>query len=460
MGSIDTVRDYIRERGLITAGARVLAAVSGGSDSTALMVILSELSREMPFELAVAHFDHGIRPEAARERCLVERHTTRLSLPLFLGSGNVPAEARRMRKGIEETARLLRYRFLEGTALAWRADAVAIGHTRDDQVETILHHLIRGAGWRGLQGIPPRRGLFVRPLLACSHEELKALLRRGGIRYSIDRSNLDDARFRNRLRNRLLPLLKRDYNPSVAEALLRLSENLAEGWETLERPLRKLIPAAGPRGEAVIPLGRLEALTDFQLYLLVDLLLRERFGVLQDVERCHFDAAKRLIRSGRSGRCVHFPHGIAARREHSNLVLSRTGEPREAPGEVRIAGTGTYALPWWNLSVSVEHVRAREIDPRASGTEACFAAVVFPIRVRGKRPGDRIVPFGMRGRKKLSDLFIDRKVPLSRRDGIPVFEDRRGVFWVPGVAADERTRIAPGTRRAVRLKLFPPPDEM
>jgi tRNA(Ile)-lysidine synthase len=460
MGSIDTVRDYIRERGLITAGARVLAAVSGGSDSTALMVILSRLSRETPFELAVAHFDHEIRPEAARERRLVERHAARLGLPLFLGSGNVPAEARRTRKGIEETARILRYRFLEGTALAWRADAVAIGHTSDDQVETILHHLIRGAGWRGLRGIPPRRGLFVRPLLACSREELKAFLRRGGIRYAVDRSNLDDARFRNRLRNRLLPLLKRDYNPSIAEALLRLSENLAEGWETLERPLRKLIPPAGSRGEAVIPLGRLEALTDFQLYLLVDLLLRERFGVLQDVDRTHFDAAKRLIRAGRSGRRVHFPHGVAARREHSNLVLSRAGEPREAPGEARIAGEGTYALPWWNLSVSVEHVRSRKIDPRSSGTEACFAGVVFPIRVRAKRPGDRIVPFGMRGRKKLSDLFIDRKVPLSRRDGIPVFEDRRGIFWVPGVAADERTRIAPGTKRAVRLKLFPAPDEM
>ena len=460
MGTIDTVRDYIRERGLISAGARVLAAVSGGSDSTALMVILSKLSREVPFELAVAHFDHGIRPEAARERHLVERHAARLSLPLFLGSGNVPAEARRMRKGIEETARLLRYRFLEGTALAWHADAVAIGHTRDDQVETILHHLIRGSGWRGLQGIAPRRGLFVRPLLACSHEELKALLRRDGIRYSIDRSNLDNERFRNRLRNRLLPLLKRDYNPSVAEALLRLSENLAEGWETLERPLRSLIPHAGPRGEVVIPLERLKALTDFQLYLLVDLVLRERFGVLQDVERTHFDAAKRLIRSGRSGRRVYLPHGIGARREHSSMVLSRVGEPREAPGEVRIAGTGTYELPWWNLSVTVEHVRGRRIDPRSSGTEACFAAIVFPIRVRGKRPGDRIVPFGMRGRKKLSDLFIDRKVPLSRRDGIPLFEDRRGIFWVPGVAADERTRIIPGTKRAVRLKLFPPPDEM
>jgi tRNA(Ile)-lysidine synthase len=231
MSCIDTVRDYILAHNLIPPSSRVLAAVSGGPDSMALLTILSELSHEMHFELAAAYYDHGIRSEAARERALVERYAAGLSVPLFLGSGSVPAEARRMKKGIEETARLLRYRFLEETAIVWKADAVALGHTRDDQAETILHHLIRGSGWRGLRGMPPRRGLFVRPLLACGRAELRALLKNHRVRYAIDRSNLDDAYFRNRLRNRLIPYLRRNFNPSMPEALLRLSENLSEGWE-------------------------------------------------------------------------------------------------------------------------------------------------------------------------------------------------------------------------------------
>jgi tRNA(Ile)-lysidine synthase len=455
MSCVATVRDYIRVHGLITPGSRVIAAVSGGPDSMALLTILSELSREMHFELAVAHYDHGIRPEAAREKALVERSAAKLGLPLFLGSGNVPAEARKMKKGLEETARLMRHRFLEETARAWDARSVATGHTRDDQVETILHHIIRGSGWRGLLGILPRRGIFVRPLLPCGRASLRAYIRSRRVRYAIDRSNFDGTYLRNRLRNRLLPALKRGYNPSMPEALLRLSENLAEGWETLEKPLRKLIPAAGPGREIAIPLGKIKRLTDFQLYLFVDLVLRERLGVLQDVERTHFDAAKRLIRSGRSGRRVHLPHEIVARIEHSFLILGKRDDDRPAPGEVVIAANGDYALPWWNLSLRVERVRARDIDPHADATGGSFAAVSFPIRARARRPGDRIVPFGMRGSKKLSDLFIDRKIPRSRRDQIPLFEDAGGVFWVPGVAADERTRIAPGTRSAVRMKLFP-----
>ncbi|MCX5753525.1 MAG: tRNA lysidine(34) synthetase TilS, partial [Candidatus Krumholzibacteria bacterium] len=331
----------------------------------------------------------------------------------------------------------------------------ALGHNRDDQVETILHHIIRGSGWRGLRGIPPRRGIFVRPLLACGRAELKAYVRNRRVPYALDRSNLDNRFLRNRIRNRLIPYLERDYNPAATEALLRLGENLAEGWETLEEPLFKLVPRAGPGGEVALRLADIAKLTDFQIYLLIDLVLRERFDVLQDVERTHFDAAKRLIRSGRSGKEVHFPHGIVARLEHGNLVVARSRRRAAAAGEVIIAAPGTYPLPWWNLSAAVESVNAKRVDPKGSATEACFAGIAFPVRVRGKRPGDRFVPFGMKGGKKLSDLFIDRKVPLSRRGAIPVFEDARGVFWVPGVAAAERTRIVPGTRGALRIKLFP-----
>ncbi len=454
MSCIEKVRDYVRARGMIAPGTRVLAAVSGGSDSMALMTILSELSSELRIELAAAHFDHGIRPEAGRESALVRRAAGKLEIPLFLGSGDVPAEARRTKKGIEETARILRYRFLEETAGVWNAGSVALGHTRDDQVETILHHIIRGAGWRGLQGIPPRRGIFMRPLLACGREELKAHVRSRRVPYCADRSNLDNRFLRNRIRNRLIPYLERGYNPAAAEALLRLGENLAEGWETLEKPLRKLIPRAGSREEVALRLARIADLTDFQIYLLIDLVLRDRFGVIQDVERTHFDAAKRLIRSGRSGKAVHFPHGIVARLEHGSLMVSRSGAPPPIAGEVIVAGPGTYPLPWWNLFAEVERVNAKDVDPKGSATEGRFAGIRFPVLVRGKRPGDRFIPFGMKGGKKLSDLFIDRKVPLSRRGAIPVFEDARGVFWVPGVAAAERTRIRPGTREALRIKLF------
>lgn len=456
MSCVDKVRDNAERRGLIEPGSRVLAAVSGGPDSMALLMILHELSRETGFDLAAAHFEHGIRPDASRDRALVERAARKLGLPLFVGSGDVPAEARRTKKGIEETARFMRMRFLEDTARFWGANAVALGHTENDQVETILHHIIRGTGWRGLQGIPARRGIFIRPLLSCGRREIVAFLRSRGAKYAVDESNRDVRLLRNRIRHDLLPYLRKSFNPAVDSAILRLAENLAEGWESLERPLRRLVPARRRGGEVHIPLAKLAALADFEIYVLLDLVLRERFGVFQDVEKSHFDAAKRLVRSGRSGRRISFPHGVIARVEHGKLVLARrTTDP--APSSVTtIARTGSCLLPAWNMAVSVERVPADGVDPRARRSEASFAALRFPLRVRARRPGDRIVPFGMKGRKKLSDLFIDRKIPVSRRGRLPVFEDEKGVFWVPGVATDERTRITARTRRVVRITIsFP-----
>ena len=453
MGCIDKVRGWIDAHCLIEPDEKVIAAVSGGPDSMALLTILAELSRERGFELAVAHFNHGIRREAAREASLVERRAKALGLPLFLGSGDVPGEARRMKQGIEETARRLRHAFLEETADAWGAERIALGHTRDDQVETILHHIIRGSGWRGLRGIAPRRGRLIRPLLTCSRGELVSYLRRRRVRYAIDRSNDDVRFFRNRIRRRLLPYLRKHFNASLDEAIVRLGENLADGWETLERPLRALIPDRSAKAGVRIPLGRLSGLSEFQVYLLIDMLLREKFDIAQDVEKKHFDAVKRLIRSSRSGKRTLLPHGVTVLREQSSILVSREGSLEPTPVETVLAGPGSYPLPSWNLSVTIERVTVTEAELVSRPREIFAASIRFPLRVRSRRPGDRLVPFGMKGRRKLSDLFIDRKIPLTRRGRIPVFEDRDGILWVPGVVASERTRIGSRARSALRIRL-------
>ena len=456
MSCIDKVSGWIDTHHLIEPPEKVIAAVSGGPDSMALLTILAEIARKRGFELAVAHFNHGLRPEALRDAALVERSSKALGLPVFIGSGDVPAEARTTRKGVEETARLLRHRFLEETARAWGADKIALGHTRDDQVETILHHIIRGSGWRGLRGMSPQRGMLVRPLLSCRRAELIDFLKRRRVRYVMDASNRDTTLLRNRIRRRLIPYLRKRFNPSIDEAIVRLAANLEEGWATLESDLSKLIPKRNARAGVRIPVSRLSALSDFQIYLFVDLLLGERFGVVQDVERSHFDAVKRLIRSSTSGKRTVLPHGVVVSREHATIHFSRGDQVRAAraellPAEVLISGPGRYPLPSWRLSIEVARVKLALAPPKSTAREAVVSSIRFPLRVRARRPGDRIIPFGMKGRKKLSDLFIDRKIPASQRESILVFEDRDGILWVPGVAAAERTRVPAGGRRAFRI---------
>ena len=453
MNCKQTAQSTIEEHALIDSGSRVLAAVSGGPDSTALLSILSRLSTELRFELAAAHFDHRIRPESERERAAVERFASSLGIQIFLGSKDVPRKARTGKLGLEEAARNERYRFLEETAREYGAGAVALGHTRDDQVETILHRILRGTGWRGLTGMQPRRGIFIRPLLDCGRRELIMYLRSRRIPYVIDSSNRDNRFYRNRIRNRLLPFLRKDFNPSVDEALLRLRAGAMEGWHMLEEPISGRIPELRRDGTVVIPIRELEESNDFEIYLMIDLVLRERFGIFQDMERTHFDAAKRLIRSAQSGRKLRFPHDVVLLKEQRNLVVLIDRAESSTTGMIVVPGPGRYELPPWNISLEVEAIKGQGIEHRWSDLEVCLAKVRFPIHVRSKKAGDRVVPFGMRGRKKLSDLYIDRKTPLRMRDRYPVFEDNDGIFWVPGLVTGERTRITGKTRRAVRLKV-------
>jgi tRNA(Ile)-lysidine synthase len=425
------IMKFITERNLIPAGSHVMAALSGGADSTAMLYLLSDLADELSLRLSAAHFDHGIRPEAARERVLVEKHCERLGVPLLCGSGDVPGQSRLRR----------------------RADAVALGHTRNDQVETILHRIIRGTGWRGAAGIAAGRGIFIRPLLGCQRDEIERFLGERGIRWATDASNMDNRLLRNRIRNRLLPYLRTRFNPSIDEAIVRMGENLDEGRRLLERFNPSPRPSPGGASSVRLSNAALAGLGDFEIYLLVDSILRDGFGLMQDVEKSHLDAVKRLIRRGRSGAAVELPHGVRCERDQRGIRLTAGKRAATPPAEFIIPGPGTYAPPGWKIELRVALEPPPSHSAKSSAREAYLAAVRFPLRLRRRRSGDRMQPFGMRGRKKLSDILIDRKVPAHRREALPVLEDPAGIVWVPGCATAERTRIRPTDRSVLHIAL-------
>jgi len=454
MRCIETVRVWIERHNLIDPGSTVLAAISGGPDSMAMLEILGRLAPELGFTLAAAHFDHGIRAESERERRLVERRCASLGIPLFAGRGEIPARARASRTGLEEAARRARYEFFAAVAPQAGAESVALGHTRDDQVETVLHHIVRGAGLRGLAGMPVRRGIIIRPVLDCTGEQLRALCRRLGIRYAIDRSNRDTTFLRNRIRRILLPLLRRRFNPAVDAALVRLAETARATQAAFEPAVRELLPASRRDGSVLLEARAADGIDDLQLHLLVETLLRERLGIFQDLDKVHFDALRALIRAGHSGRTLHLPHGLRVAKEHGAVRFTRAAvRPPPPPREVVFAGYGRFELPGWGFTISISRAPAARADRTAGSSAALLAGISFPLRLRTRRPGDRLVPFGMRGSRKLSDIMIDRKIPVSERNRAPVFEDRRGIVWVPGVVAAERTRIGPPARFATSISI-------
>jgi tRNA(Ile)-lysidine synthase len=456
MNCILEVEKWIKEKALIKPGSRVIAAVSGGPDSMAMLTILNNLADKLKITLGAAHLNHGIRSESKAEQNLVAKYCEKLNIPLITALRDVPAAAIRKGKGIEETARILRYEFLEHSAEEFKASLVALGHNMDDQAETVLHHIIRGSGLRGLMGIPAKRGIFIRPVLCCKGEKLAQFLKGRKIKYATDKSNMENKYLRNRIRNTLLPMLRNEFNPNIDNALVRLGNNISEGWKAASTRIENILEEYGDNNNVNISLDKLKGLSDFEIYLLIDTALRSHLGIFQDIEKCHFDAAKALLHSGQSGKSINFPHGITISLEQTSLRLAKNSANNScSPPEVTLPSTGKYNLPSWNLSVKIEQLpRAEDLSFLSSEDEIYLASVCFPIKIRGRKSGDRIKPFGMKGSKKLSDIMIDKKVPMYKRDQIPIFEDKNGIIWVPGIATDEKTRILKKTKQITRIKLI------
>ena len=227
--------DFIEKYDMLPWGSRVLCAVSGGADSMCLLHRLNALRNERGFQLYAAHFEHGIRgDESLRDAAFTEEQCRKLGVPFTLGRGDVPAFAAERKIGLEEAARELRYRFLEETADRLGCDRIATAHNLNDNAETLLMNLCRGAGTRGLRGIPPVRGRLIRPLLQTSRAEIETWLGENGIPHIEDSSNRDDRNTRNRIRHQVLPLLE-EINPSVLAAFSRTASLLREDEEYLSR---------------------------------------------------------------------------------------------------------------------------------------------------------------------------------------------------------------------------------
>ncbi|HMA76583.1 MAG TPA: tRNA lysidine(34) synthetase TilS, partial [Candidatus Krumholzibacteriaceae bacterium] len=323
MNCILEVEKWIKEKSLINPGSSVIAAVSGGADSMSMLTILRSLKDKLEITLRAAHLDHGIRKESKDEKKVVADYCKKINIPLISVLKDTPAAAVRKGKGIEETARILRYEFLRQSAEEFGASVVALGHNQDDQSETVLHHIIRGSGLRGLMGMPEKRGIFIRPVLCCRGEDLENFLKTRNIRFVTDKSNLDISYTRNRIRQHLLPMLRREFNPSIDKSLIKLAENISEGFDMFSSRVERIAEKYGEENRVKIPLEELKGISDFEIYLLVDTVLKNYFDIHQDIEKCHFDAAKSLLRSCQSGRKIDLPHGVTIILEQSYLRISK-----------------------------------------------------------------------------------------------------------------------------------------
>ena len=442
---LESMEKLIGERELIPPGSTVLCAVSGGADSICLLHALYQLRPRLGFSLAAAHYNHMLRgADADRDAAFVEQFLSlccgpqRLAdggllpaVPLYSGSGDVAGEAERRGMGLEETAREMRYAFLRQAARRAGADRIATAHTADDNAETVLLHLARGTGLRGLGGIRPSGDGLIRPLLTTTRREILDYLAHHSLPHMEDSSNDSDDYARNRIRHQVIPVLEELYPGFLARTadtasllradescLNRLAEHIA-GQATLEE------------GQLSIPAAPLAQAPDPVATRALRLLLGRVWGGDQDCGSAHLWAMLQLCRGEDPSAQVHLPHGYTARREYQLLrLVPRLGPiPLEA-GPVPLPGREIRG-PWTVTCAAGPYGG----QPQGPWDFWLDRSAVSALQVRPRRTGDRLTPPGRLG-KTVKKWMIEEKVPRFQRDVLPVFESGGRLVAVAGLGPD------------------------
>ncbi len=456
---------FIREQRLVTSGETLVIGVSGGPDSICLLHTLVNLRETLSIHLHIAHLDHALRgEESTADARYVATLAEKLGIPATIVKEDVRAYQAEKRLTLEEAAREVRYSFLARVAESVRAGRVVVGHTRDDNIETILLHIIRGTGTRGLRGLlpvspwpyPRTSTTLVRPLLPVSREETLAYCRQHNLAPRLDTSNLSLSPLRNRVRLELLPILE-GYNPRIREALLRTARIAGDDLAYLDMETALTwAEVARMEGDAVIidRQGFLRQPPALQRNLL-RMAVEAKLGTLKDIEARHIEEMMETVLKP-AGRKIHLPGGLIFSVEYERYLLGPEPEaiapypPLE--GEYALTVPGLTVLPGWRVEATVTE-RAGTLDRCAGAFTACldFDRAGNVLAVRGRRRGDRFQPLGLGETKKLGEFMIDARIPQAWRDRVPIVVSPRGIVWVAGWRIDEKVRVTPETMRVLRL---------
>lgn len=464
----DQVRRTIRRHALIPRGVRVAVALSGGPDSVALLSVLGDLAAEESFELVgVAHLNHQLRGAAAdQDERFCRRLAATRSLPIYVERIDVAGIARTRRESIERAAHTERYAFFQRAADRFGAVRVAVGHTRDDQAETFLLRLVRGAGPRGLAGIHPQTGVVIRPLIDTPRAEILAHVMSGGLEFREDATNADVSVPRNRVRHELIPYLRERFSPGIVDVLDREASIAREDAAFLDRVAadvgRRLTVRAGNRIEIALQplLAEPAAIARRVIRDAQQAVAGGRFVGFETVEAVFALAVSKSVGPlDLPGHQAHLRDGAIVLTPGSGRRMPAVAEPGFSyplgvPG--RVAVPEASCAIWADTAVVPSPMAAGQLwrlERRGDLAVIEASRVEPPLVVRSRRPGDAFRPLGLNGHKKLQDFFVDEKVLRTVRDTIPVVVDSHGeIVWIAGHALADDFRVTDRTRAVVILR--------
>jgi len=474
---VQTVERTLVRGCMVQPGDRVLVGFSGGPDSTAVLLCLHHLAEKLSIALGAAHLNHDLRGDrAAADARHAAGMAANLGIPCVVETHSVAAFRQDRRMSPEEAAREVRYRFLQGAAIAGGFNKIALGHHRDDEAESILMRLLRGSGPLGLAGIPPVRDVarsalsVIRPLIHVSRSDIMAFLERHQVAAVFDESNADLHLLRNRIRHRLLPLLVKEFNPALVGGLSRLAGLLRDEEDWLGGVARQALADLTLADHGTLLVLDRRQLTDcppaLQRRVLRAAVARCQ-GHLRRLGFAPLEAAREFAVQGpRHGFC-DLPGGLVmrgcGRRLEVQRLARRRGQgraaPQEPPGQAfayRISAPGRFPIPEAGLTLSFSFSPPRpEATIGQTGQETAFFdmdQLHFPLLVRNFRPGDRMAPLGLDGTQKVKKIFIDRKIAREDRTRFPLLLCGDQILWIVGLRQSEVGKIGSQSQRWLKVE--------
>jgi tRNA(Ile)-lysidine synthase len=449
-------------KGLITSGDKILVGVSGGADSITLLHVLHRFSQIQNYSLIVAHINHMARGnDSDADAVFVESVAEKLKLPFCLKKIDVGIERLKLKTSFQNAARIIRYQFFEETLQLVGGNRIALGHTADDQVETILINIVRGTGLKGLAGIPQVRDCIIRPFLGFYKKDLEIYLKENDLSFRKDSSNSDKKYLRNRIRHELIPHLE-TYNPGIKKCLQEMSGIAREEDSLLSQTTRDIFKQKLGKDNDKNIIWDIE---DFQSYpiALRQRLAREIFchitGDMQEITAYHVQQIINVFNYPKAGKVLNIPRGVIVTCNYESVLFSKIRdaicENETLATQIAIPGS-TELLKGPIRRVQTQIIAGKsELSSLESSRQAFFdlEKTGLGIQARFFRAGDRFFPLGMTGSKKLKSFFIDQKVPQSMRSYIPILTNADDdIIWVYGQRISHPYRVTDKTEKMLFIE--------
>jgi len=451
---IHAAKEFIRRNTLIAQGDKVIAAVSGGIDSMVLMDLLDELRSAWHLELSIAHINHQLRGEESDgDEQFVRAHAESRGLRFHSHREDTLAFAESRKQSLQEAARDIRYAFFTDLRTTSGCDSIATAHHADDNAETVLFNIFRGAGVNGLSGIPIARkdtGV-IRPLLFATRHEIAAYARERGLEFREDSTNRTSDYARNFIRHKIVPQIREQINPNLTATLLRTSELFTQLEEYLDTE------SAAMRKETMLRQSETELAFDGETFATKPLFLQEyvllhaaREFAREEIDSGTVNAMTKII-VGSTGDSCSVSGDVVFYHNRTELIFLRLKEVK--PFTYAVEPNRTYDFAEFRFESSLVPASELTSDPYLEYVDA--AAIGKTLVLRNWHDGDWFIPFGMKEKKKLSDFFIDEKIPLFEKGKVPILESEGRIVWVCGKRLDDRCRISSKTERILKLEFHP-----